>query len=98
MVKGRKVPYPTKNEMMAAVSQKREIIAFSAVNDDKRLFLKVASHNEGTSIIYLSPSVADALLHYLHKILQFDEDAGSPTKWASVGLQEAYGRHHPSTD
>lgn len=82
----------TDAEMDAALSKNREIVAYSAANRERYLFLKLAFRTGDIGVAYLDTIHADYLLRTLKKFLPNDgKNDGSPLKWAAEHLEDASG-------
>jgi hypothetical protein len=86
------VPLPTDDEMAASLEKDREIVAHSAKNRGRLLYLKLAFHTGDIGVVHLDPIRADYLLQTLQKFLpKSPEHDGSPVKWESEGLEDQQG-------
>lgn len=60
---------PTPEEIKAAVDIRRDVVAMSADNDERRLFIKLACRNGDTERLCFEAPVADALFRHLKKVV-----------------------------
>jgi hypothetical protein len=95
-----KIPPPSQQEIQEAVERGQQVVAISADNDERCLFLKLACENGNTAVIWFDAYVADYLLRHLETVFlgeDSDPDSGSRVKMRKV-VPASYGNAAPPND
>ena len=85
---------PTPEEIAKAVELGHEVMAISADNDRRCLFLKFSCRNGDEGLIWFDGYVADYLLRHLERVFlgaDSDPDSGSRITFAKT-VCDSYGR------